>query len=177
MTHTHTGKEVASQYKNTCLSPLSCSPCLLLSPPPRRFLTSLFFLTPLTHSPPVPRLLFSPSPSRHHPDCKQRWWITNCPALDAGLGVVRGGAAAGGEDWDVVALRVWMGITQSAQIDKNKLHAHTHTHLSVACWCVLYHTVHIVATGVMGCCVAGHFDLHAKHMALIEWCAVWYLAH
>lgn len=43
-------------------------------------------------------LSLSPSPEHHHPDCKQRWWITNCPALVA-LGWRQ---LCGWVDWDMV---------------------------------------------------------------------------
>lgn len=88
-TQTHTrrdarGEEVASQCKNTCLSLSSSYPCLLLffCPLALLFLTSLFFSPLIAHSPPLPPFI-STSPECHHPDCKHRWWITNCPALDA----------------------------------------------------------------------------------------------
>lgn len=114
-THTHRVKKLLTRIKkNTCLSLLSPSPCLLLFfSPLTLFFVCLFVFLPLksfptvslllANSPPLSIGLFSPlslspSPERHYPDCKQRWWITNCPALVA-LGWRQ---LCGWVDWDMV---------------------------------------------------------------------------
>lgn len=88
LTHTHSEEVVYQDKKKTCLSLLSPSLCLLLFfSPLTLFFVCLFVFLPLksfptvslllANSPPLSIRLFSPlslspSPERHHPDCKQR---------------------------------------------------------------------------------------------------------
>lgn len=107
-THTHS-EEVAYQDKKKYLFvpavPFPLFTSIFQSPhivflPLKSFPTVSLLLA---NSPPLSIGLFSPlslspSPERHYPDCKQRWWITNCPALVA-LGWRQ---LCGWVDWDMV---------------------------------------------------------------------------